>query len=636
MPRATRSDSARNAISRRIAGLRCLSCALVIPGAAAGLLAACSHDDDDPAPGPSPAPPPAPPPPPSNPLGLPKAVVDDYRAQKPVWSPDQWYYSRLGTDRGLVANGASPPTFNAGSVVARADLPGAFAGVWTSLLHNARLATSIEPKRLLGPLVKPQYQVRLTGVEIDVAGTGRLKLELKSKIGAVEQVVAQQSFALGARATHQLAVDTQTPLKLLNWLIEAPGQAEVFGTRLVLASDYPYSPLEAAFLWSFAHLGQTYDADSGLVRDRAHWPSGDFDALPATGLYALLAAINADLGFGDAAGATQVVTKVASTMRALAASASNEGVLPHFLRSGAIAPGTEWSTVDTVIGLLATSLACQATPGCDPAPIDQLVRSMNWGLLTTSGTAPASHGFDSQRTLLQSRWDSWGAETFLVTAGFAAASGAALPLPYVDTVQSRTWDGSGFNHELASLFFDLRSSDVWGVSWPAARQSARSQQLAYFSQASPRPGLTTRGLFGLSACEVPEPWDTAQESVIYQVLGLGGLNQRGPNDGTSTTGYPFVAPHYAAMVAAEEPIAFERMIRFLVEDAGILTPLNNVESVGLNAGGALVWNDLKGSWNLGLQALGIARALYAAKSMEYLPYRSATDMWRRALRVLLP
>src|SRR5205823_3708583 len=56
-----------------------------------------------------------------------------------------------------------------------------------------------------------------------------------------------------------------------------------------------------------------------------------------------------------------------------------------------IIPGTEYSTIDTVIGLLPTLLASQAL-GLPTAALEQAFRNVNWAAVTLPGGV-ISHGF---------------------------------------------------------------------------------------------------------------------------------------------------------------------------------------------------------------------------------------------------
>jgi hypothetical protein len=130
--------------------------------------------------------------------------------------------------------------------------------------------------------------------------------------------------------------------------------------------------------------------------------------------------------------------------------------------------------------------------------------------------------------------------------------------------------------------------------------------------------LAQLGLFGLSAGEVPAPAMVAQNS-IYQAYGVGGAFAPA-NDGTAS-GAPVIAPHYAAMMASLQPEEAIKMWDWLIAN-GMFSPLNNVESLMFPTNGhcdpsAVVWNQLKGSWNLSLQTLGWGR--YLAERQGQMP-----------------
>jgi len=76
------------------------------------------------------------------------------------------------------------------------------------------------------------------------------------------------------------------------------------------------------------------------------------------------------------------------------------------------------------------------------------------------------------------------------------------------------------------------------------------------------------------------------------------------------------------VVAAEHPDYFETLFHYLLETQKIFTPLNNVESFGIDSSDNLRWNSLKGSWNLSLQVLGVSRAL---SNGNYLPYQALNE-----------
>ena len=205
---------------------------------------------------------------------------------------------------------------------------------------------------------------------------------------------------------------------------------------------------------------------------------------------------------------------------------------------------------------------------------------------------------------LDSTWRDFGTETWLANFGYATATGELASMNHVPP----TFNGSGFIDELAWLLIPPPDLDIWGIDWASYRRQALKGQMEYYSKTYPEHCYASTGLFGLSAGEVPvlNLVDTAQ---IYQPFGVGGTIDA--NDGSNLLGHPVITPHYAGMVAALDSAAAVQLWEWM-ESIGISTPLNNVESFMLVSDGGcrqIVWNGLKGSWNLSLQTLGWGRLL---------------------------
>jgi|GEM_PF-757373 len=537
-------------------------------------------------------------------------IIDDYKGVSLVGR--EWYYTRIGTDRGEMGDENGVYTANIGGGTASVTVQSGWGGVWTSLKYNAVLNAELNPTQLLGPFVKSQYQPTIVGIEVDIIdGSGAFKVELKDKN---HNVIAQKVFQLsGGQRTLKFIITPHKNISKLNWIVDGAGHATVDEVRFVIESP-DLTLAEAVFLFTYSHLSQCYDANSGLVRDRARWPVEDFAAVQTIGTFALATAIAWALGYVEKSTAKSIISKTKHTILNLPR--HEKGLLPHYITNGSITENTEWSSVDTVITLIAEILACQAV-GEDTSQLETTIQSIDWDDLTDNGTHSIGMGYDYAGNKLNETWDTFGSESLLAAVAYSAASGNNnVKLDKYSTPP--TWDGSGFNDELAALFFPMKGTDIWGNNWALYRQEAFNTQFNYFSGHL----YETNGLFGLSACEVPEPW-TVEEHEVYAAWGVGGHNGQA-NDGSSLVGYPIIAPHYAAMIAAEHPGAFESVFRYLVETRGIFTPLNNVESfgIGINNGSNLHWNSLKGSWNLSLQALGISRAL---SNGNYLAYKALTE-----------
>lgn len=532
-------------------------------------------------------------------------IIDDYNG---VSLPDrEWYYSRIGTDRGGMGDGNIQVNIGGGN--ASVTVISGWAGVWTSLIHNVITNDELDPTQILGPYIRSQYQPRITGVELELSdGAGLFKVELKDLNG---QLIAVKEFVLNSgQQTLHFAVEPETGIKRLNWLVDGSGNATVEEVRVVIDSPGYLTP-EAVFLFSYGHLSQCYDPSSGLVRDRARWPVEDFASVQTVGTFALSTAIAHELGYIDENTARNIIITTRDVILSLN---TYHGLLPHFVANGEITENTEWSSVDTVIALVSEILACQAI-GEDTSLLEAMLRDIDWDDLTNSGTQSISQGYDYSGNKLDAKWDTFGSEAFLVAVAYAAATGKA-DVKLDKYSYPPTWDGSGFNDELAALFFPMESTDTWGNDWAAYRSEAFEKQVNYFSGHE----YEGYGLFGLSASEVPEPWSVSEDKV-YGAWGVGGHNGQA-NDGTSIAGYPVIAPHYASLIAKNHPYEFEEIFLYLIEKKGIFTPLNNIESLGIDNDGNLRWNSLKGSWNLSLQALGVSRVLSRG---DYLPYRALTE-----------
>jgi hypothetical protein len=266
---------------------------------------------------------------------------------------------------------------------------------------------------------------------------------------------------------------------------------------------------------------------------------------------------------------------------------------------------TEWSSVDTVIAAIGL-LEAQSGLGTDTSATERMLQEIEWGNLVTPHGI--SHGYAYSGDLIPYAWDAFGGESWLVELACAAATGQVTPLSYPFPP---TANGSGFIDELAWLFVPPPSEpDYWGTDWKSYRSTVADNQISYYPVHNPTSCLAPLSLFGLSAAEVPAPSMVAQNE-IYQAYGIGGAFAPA-NDGSSL-GEPVVIPHYSAMIASLRPQEAIRMWKWLIAHR-FFSPLNNVESLMFPAGAdcdpaTVVWNQLKGSWNLSLQTLGWGRYL---------------------------
>ena len=202
------------------------------------------------------------------------------------------------------------------------------------------------------------------------------------------------------------------------------------------------------------------------------------------------------------------------------------------------------------------------------------------------------HGYDKNGVRLDSRWDGFGVETFGVFLAALAGDGILT----TNTFKPPSDNGSGFIYH-ASYPVVPEGTDRWGNVWTDLRQSECDTQIHWYATL---PHVNTNlydlGLFGLSAAE-------GLSGTEYFAYGTGGKTSP-YNDGD----HQVVTPHYSGLIAPLRLTDSTRMWESL-ESLGLLSPLNNVESLAINpTNGATTVNFLRGSWNLALQAEGWALA----------------------------
>jgi hypothetical protein len=536
-----------------------------------------------------------------------RILLDDFGPQ-PYQGQSVYFYNRLGGDRGALND--SSLGWGDGRVSAMISSGNAWGGVWMSLNHPIREGLAVDFSAILPPQIVPAFQTQITGLVVRVvhATPGRtLKLELKD--GSSLRWKEEISLSGGSEV---LSCDLP-PLGSVNHFVvvldhASPGDSIVLESVSLEETTAITDTATAAFVWTYGMLLSNWNPTTGLVRDKAKDASGEFDAIQATGSLAAATAVAEQLGVVTHSSAVQIVDKISDTL--LLDLPRYHGLWPHWVTvSGdgetAIVPDTEWSSVDTAIAAVGL-LAAQDALGMDTAGTEQLLQAIDWDdLVTPYGI---SHGYRYTGDLIPYAWDTFGGESWLVEMVYAGATGRIAPMTYPSPP---TANGSGFIDELAWLFVPPPPGpDYWGTDWTSYRLEAADDQIAYFPTHHPDSCLSQLGLYGLSAAEVPAPWAVPQHG-IYQAFGAGGLAEA--NDGVALLGAPVAVPHYAAMTASLRPEEAVAMWDWLI-DHGHFSPLTNVESLLFPAGSdcsdaALVWNQLKGSWNLSLQALGWGRYL---------------------------
>ena len=511
-----------------------------------------------------------------------------------------------------------------------------------SLNHPIGEGLPINFSAILPVQVLPAYQSQITGLTVQIArGTPGATFRLELKDG--NEVPWYKEITLNGGPQ---VVNSDLPaLGNINhfvWVLDhaSAGDYVVLDSVCFTATTQITDTATAAFVWSYGQLLNNWNPVTGLVRDKAQDASGEFDAIQATGSLAAATAVAEHLGIVSRTDAIQVVNQISHTL--LLELPRYHGIWPHFvsvLPTGVItiAQGTEWSSVDTVIAAIGL-LGAQSGLGLDTSGTEQMLRAIDWDDLVKQN-GMLSHGYDYAGNRLPGTWDVFGGESWLVDLAYAGVTGRVTPLTYPSPP---TANGSGFIDELAWLFvLPPARPDYWGIDWASYRLAAADRQIHYYPANYPASCFTQIGLFGLSAGEVPVPSRVPPGNSVYQAFGAGG-RFASANDGSALFGAPVLVPHDSALIASLRPQEATRLWKWLI-DAGYFSPLNNVESLMFLAGSncdstSVLWNHLKGSWNLSLQTLGWGRYLAERRGQAPILWQAslANPLLRKGYLLLVP
>ena len=533
-------------------------------------------------------------------------------------------YTHLGTDFGFHGPGEPTITWCDGHVCL--DLQGgtAWAGMWHSLAGQAvDGSTVLNFDRCYPSMVEGKVQPSVDQLMISASGKGKLKLEIKS---ASQSLLWTQEIDVNASETRPFSALVPShqlqQAKFLNWTAE-PG-SDVCLTGLDLGVHMPEMPFDQyVLLTSYAKMARCYSPETGFLRDRAHIRGGDFNSIPATGLFALATAMmcQPDVGMVQADTGRALLQKI---WRSVAAIPTAKGLLPHFVKfidgKPAIHPGTEFSSVDTAIYYQAMFMAAQMLDDHDTskAALDR-IKSVDFaGLLLPDGAI--SHGLrDDGTTLLKFGWRDWGGETAMVML-LARMAGAKIPAEVMES-NGKVWQGTGFIAEIQSLFhpdFDSTVPDaVSKVNWHEARENLLARQKSYFPTALHDSAAAKLGFYGLSAGE-------GAYGTTYEVGGVDLPAQQ------------LVHPHYILMAGSlEDNPATVYALLHRMEHAGWLTPWGLVENIRADGSGYL---PMISALNAGFETLGAYHLMAKARHQEdsiYKVSRESTEV-RDAIKLFYP
>lgn len=527
-------------------------------------------------------------------------------------------YTHLGTAYGVMGPAEDRIAWDHGKVCVEVP-PGQWAGMWHQLCSTGvQERGSLDLRRCYPTIITDRFQPTCRAAVWRGHGRGRVKLEIQGSNGRPlwsETVVLQDAPDRAHRL--ELPVEKLTEATMLSWIAE--GGSRVCVDSIGLEMEMPrLSPWTYALLVSYAKLARCFSSETHLVKDRAHWRPGQFDSIPATGMFCLATAAVSQAGIVEQTRAKEVLQQV---HRKVSAIPRGRGLLPHFVtdESGPcqVAPGTEFSTVDTSIYFHSMLLAAQLLENqAVLAELEQQIRSIEFENLTRPD-GYILHGLATDgRTELQPVWSDWGGETALVVLlwamGDQQVSGYRMQHP------GRVHQGTGFIAELQSLFYPQFDRDwpdaISGVNWAKARQELLRRQKAYLPATS---AASQAGVYGLSAGE------------DYHGRGY-------VANGVERPGIQLIHPHYLIMSAT---LRTDRQELFgtlqQMAQQGLLPPWGMVENVRADLGEYLPF---QGSLNACFECLGSYHLAARASGREDTIYRAAASAapLRRAIEVFYP
>ncbi|MBN2056619.1 hypothetical protein JW905_16960 [bacterium] len=536
-------------------------------------------------------------------------------------TPLEWYYNRSGGDRGLMMDtGTECDWCCTGDTCYTATMQSypsswGWLGMWYCVARNGAQNCDMDPEAVFGTHIAEEYQAHLTGVSVlvnDVSGdNATFKIELKDS--ADNPVWQQEWTGIGTLTyphTFYAPIDPGCilPFEMVTWVFDHADEGDYItadAVKLHLTFDNPLhiDKTDEYFLWSYNWLLRNLDETSGMVQDRANFPDGDMENISATAKTAKLTAYASIMGITETSDAEAIVAQIANVMLDSVPRHDLSGLWPHFTRDGGtvILEDSEWSTLDTAIAALDLAVALQlmGDPEDRLPDLYAFLADIDWQSLLIPLSSPTtangvSYGYTYEDELINATCIGFGMETIAINWAMCPFTGerSFMQDPPTD-------NGSGFI--MHSRFPQIPAVfDAWLNDWPSLRSQEADRQIAWYCLTdSPNSLFCDEGLFGLSAAEVPAPWNGGD---LYQAYGIGGRCS-GPNDGN----HDMLVAHYAAMISdirrTEAIAVWNRLVSH-----ELLSPLNNLESLRapVAVGKITEMNPLKGSWNIALEAEGWA------------------------------
>ena len=562
--------------------------------------------------------------------------------------PVPWYYNQVGGMRGPLGSSSITQT-DATDYRYVMNVAGGYLGMWYSIGHSTGERIAYHPKAMFHPMIKTNYQAQLMGVDMVVTDcdspAGRPDLKLRVEIKGFNyaqtgfpEVTWQSNEWIGRSSltngpfpkTYSFDANAAeiSNVAVIVWVLDNVTsndaiEVDSIGLRVKLPL---LATADRAFLISLAMLLDNFDETTGMVKDKSYELRGFRENTTATAKLAKLLAMAMELGMVDTNAACSAITNIAHVFihKMPRGPTGVNQLLPHFTMDGGTArhPDSEWSSGDTVYALedLAIALQLIGDPQGQLAGVTNMFGQIDWQALL-SPRDYFYHGYSTNGVRLTSCWDGFGVETFAVFLAALAGDGILT----TNTFNPPSDNGSGFIYH-ASYPLVPEGTDRWGNAWTDLRQGECDTQINWYATL---PHVNTNlydlAFFGLSAAE-------DLSGTNYIAYGTGGKTSS-YNDGD----HQVVIPHYSGLIAPLRLANSTRMWESL-ESLGLLSPLNNVESLAMNSTNRekVTVNFLRGSWNLALQAEGWALSHTQVYTSAWRAFREIPSLYHAYETLMMP
>ncbi|HEV2285939.1 MAG TPA: glucoamylase family protein [Steroidobacteraceae bacterium] len=372
----------------------------------------------------------------------------------------------------------------------------------------------------------------------------------------------------------------------------------------------------------FLYFWEQASATTGQVKDRALAAGNDtrtLSSIAATGFGLTALAIGAERGYGDGGA---IAARVSATLTFLLDQSNVNGFYYHFIdmESGARAPGSEVSSIDTAI-LLCGVLTCRAyfQDATIQSLATQIYERIDWPWMLNGGTT-FSMGWTPENGFIASRWDTYSELMMLYLLAIGSTTHPA-PAASWDAFARPTLSYAGYTyitnpsaplfiHQYSHAWFDFRNRQDAYANYFDNSVSATLAHRQFCLALAPQFADYQASLWGISAS------DSVNGYTVW-----GGPPAMGPIDGSIVPcaaggSLSFASAECIAVlrnIQAQYPRAWQRY--GFVDAFNPLTGWYDTDVLGIDAGITLLMAENERSgfvWNTFManpEALGACAAV---------------------------